>query len=581
MKTMRFIAAGMAMAIVLSLSACSGTGSSPMPDLSPGGTTSMPTQASSPSTEPAASPTGTPTTPAGTEGPSTSPGIPSSATTPTTPPTQPVDPTPTTPSPSPTQTPRIQVSRLVDTPDGHTYLMANDQPLLLYGVQLRLDDYLAGTLNQDKLDGLENYFRKSKELGFRLVVVSIPWNRVEFLPGEFDFDLLLGTAIGYAEKYDLLIDVNWFGALFAGWPNMAPPDILQDRVEYPRLDGELADPFDLRDLSVGQREASAMKALMKYLAVRDRTHRVVCMTVGQEPDMKPVTGVLWGGQRDAILQNLLRPVGMAVQESDIGIVTRAYVTIDVFNLKALHETEGIDLVGNDPYKHNPYDLKQIIARTVFPGNIPHAAENGAQYASYFRLVFAALDEASGYLAYELRTTGAWRNYDFGFFRKTTPEEDRWIERDGTQEVAYYWDGVEPGPENRTSDIRAFNFALQKFDRVLAGVHKDRIAVFNLRNLESRTETLPLGNSRLTVSTTGAGCALAFLDPHGSHIILMGAEAPVEFQLKAGTSHGAEEGAYDKNGNWQAERQIPISNGGLTLSPYQVVRVPVSVVPTTP
>ena len=75
----------------------------------------------------------------------------------------------------------------VRTAHSKTYVVANGQPYLMYGVHLRLDTVLSPGFSPQKWTLADDYFRHAADLGFRSVIVPVPWPYIQPSEGRYDF----------------------------------------------------------------------------------------------------------------------------------------------------------------------------------------------------------------------------------------------------------------------------------------------------------------------------------------------------------------------------------------------------------
>lgn len=469
------------------------------------------------------------------------------------------------------------VSRLV-TENGRTYIEVEGQPYLMYGVQMRLDDFLAGDMSPRNVSKLGVYFQKAKEAGFNTVVIPMPWKYIEVVEGVYDFKTYLNKVINYADMYNLRVQLQWFGSAFCTWPNEAPDYIQVDRDTYKRVKGKIkgSEPFDFTCKPLLEKEYAAFRAMMDHIATYDVRKRVIMVTTVAEPDNPETTDELWaGGQKEAIL-DMIGKLSDIVHESGRDVVARTYYTWNIDNADDIFEIGGgKDIVGRDPYRFDINEFKSMINQYEIPGNLSHAAENGAQYKNLINLVLAAFDEGAGYLLYELRTTGGWRNYDFGLYRKTEPYLDEWIERDGSAKVAYFWDEKHIDTEVRMDEVRAFNKLIYKADRKIALSPKDKNAAFNLGNSETMVdETKQVGSKLIRYFSKIGGEAFAIEDDSGDIILISlkdGSAFTFDVPLLQGNTFSI--GYYDTKNEWIEESAREFDDTTVVLNANEVARVP--------
>lgn len=401
------------------------------------------------------------------------------------------------------------VSRIANR-NGRRYIEYNGKPYLMYGVQLRMDEAEELTPCSD----WETNFSKAQELGFHSVMVPLRWRSFEPEEGCYAFRKL-ENYIGWADKYDLDVQLLWFGSNVCGRQKSVPAYILDDVETYPKLADGIY--IDLSRTAILDREKQALSQVMSWLYRNDTNHRTSMLQIENEPDY----GSGWQNQYVQCLR-YLDELGRLVKESDYSVVTRVNITASE-NLKSNHVPEdilalnGIDMVGVDIYIKDTdfYDgWIEKLSTGDMAGNLAHIAEGGGQMEPLVRLIAHTFSHGAGYLIYELRTVRK-NDYDFGVFRNST---EKWEYRDGTALAQYQWTAGEFIRENDTKALIAFNKAIHSLAEQIAVANKgefrllENAQAFWLDGCRGIWETTETGSGNFAVLLCGADGAHYFFSP---------------------------------------------------------------------
>lgn len=350
----------------------------------------------------------------------------------------------------------VLVTRVNTTEFGDTYIEYNGEPLLYNGIQIRTDAFM----NTDKwtVEDLEVLFKTAKECGFNMVQVPLEWADIEIAKDVYDFYYLF-KVLEYARKYDLKVELLWFGTNMCGDTHSytVPDYILKDGKTYPKFDAPRTGEFwsyyglmwylDFDDPDLLEREGLALEKCMDFIYEYDSTHgtpkSVVGVQIHNEPDIfarwrivtadkevkNPETGEMFT-KEDAFATVLpaLDYLGKVVKNHKYKVITRVNIatltkgdgdgessgiykgdgsitTIRDF-AKDIYNLEGIDIVGDDCYDALLNDVKgiQLMLKDQLEGNYAHIAENDGNYANTPSLMLTSAVTKSGYIVYELATS---------------------------------------------------------------------------------------------------------------------------------------------------------------------------------
>ena len=175
-------------------------------------------------------------------------------------------------------------------------LTVEGKPFLMLGAQLRTDYFRQ--LDGRRLDQLDDYFSLSKGLNITCIQVPVAWSDVET---EYDVytDETIRAYINYCEKYDMKLEILWFGSYMCGYSveGYIPQYVIQDTKTYPELkpsaayNGWLGKQFYLSpgNTALVNREVKAVAKMMEFIDAIDKElgcpHTVIGIQVENEPDM--------------------------------------------------------------------------------------------------------------------------------------------------------------------------------------------------------------------------------------------------------------------------------------------------------
>jgi len=462
----------------------------------------------------------------------------------------------------------IPVSKLVRTASKN-YIEYNGLPYLIYGIQLRIDDYLGSNPYSDgtKLANVDQYFQYASIAGFKDVSVPIPWNYIETDDNTFNFTLI-DSYLASANKYNLRLQFLWFGSDVCGWSNV-PGYISKDKTTYPLISAVASAPVVLRTASLIEKESRAVGNLMNYIGQKDLNKRVVFIQVENEPDHIGPTNTMWAGGQKAAGYHLLDTLGQVIHNSTADMITRvnlAGYTTDASDFGAL---KGINIVGRDFYADALSSFQTGSGYFGYPWNVNYTPENGSQYKNIVNLTLAAFDKGAGYLNYELRTT-AWRatQYDLGLYRSTSNND--WIMRDGSKLVPYSLTNTNLQTEVNMSEVQNFNSMIYKADKRIAMSSDSNNAAFNLSDAQTEVnETKTFSKYTVTYTSPVGGEAFALEDEDGD-VILMSLKDKSSFTFqRLPTNFHLSIGYFDDSNLWHQTSSRNISGNNVTLNANEV------------
>ena len=163
------------------------------------------------------------------------------------------------------------IPRLLRTP--HPRLLVDGEPFLILGLQWDCNSCYTA-------DEMVPLFAEAARLGCNTAVTPVYWQQIEPEPGQFDFSTI-DLRLAACREAGLRLVPLWF----AGYKNAeccyAPRDIREDHTQYRKVhrpDGSLQ-PTSLCPTGSAalERDCTAFRALMAYLAEHDSQERTVIM----------------------------------------------------------------------------------------------------------------------------------------------------------------------------------------------------------------------------------------------------------------------------------------------------------------
>jgi hypothetical protein len=480
---------------------------------------------------------------------------------------------------------RAEPKKLVSylkTVNGKTFVVVNERPYLMYGVQVRLDwlmpDFTAATWAL-----AASCFDHAKALGFNTINVPVHWATMEPKEGVYDFSTYLDKVIDNANRAGLYVHVLWYGSDVCGFA-VVPQYVADDKTRFPRLASN-SNFYDLSSENLIGREKAAVAAMMAHIAAYDTTNRIIMIQCENEPDGagERETTIKWGdpvdmaqkmydGSQFVAANALINAIGETVHQGPLKIVTRinigsTYRAKDCFEARPAI-APGVDIYGVDTYSSTPSVTKQDLNAIPVSStaNVAHQPEGGAAFGNLFNLVLSNLEEGGGFMLYELRTSAPDSNS--GLYKYST-DLSNWIERDGTQTL---WKGM---TEIKTSTVAPFNKMIYKADQKLAVVRKGQAAAFNVDNKPGNwTENRTVGTTSVQYETWDGAPAFALQDDNGD-LILMNLTDGNVFTVDPSytSSAGASIGYFDQDNRWVEQYTHQFKGNTLLLWKTEVARLP--------
>lgn len=190
--------------------------------------------------------------------------------------------------------------------DGRHALLVDGAPFLVLGGQVHNSSNYPAPLEQ--------VWPAIEELGANTVSVSVAWEQIEPVEGEFDFSFV-DHLLEQAREHDKKLVLLWFATWKNNGPNYAPRWVKLDNQRFPRVileDGTVLNSLSPHAGSTLEADKKAFAALMAHLREHDTDRRVILV----QPQNEPGT---YGGVRD------FSPMAQAVFEGPVPQVLLDYL----------------------------------------------------------------------------------------------------------------------------------------------------------------------------------------------------------------------------------------------------------------
>lgn len=475
----------------------------------------------------------------------------------------------------------IEASRVIYDSSGN-YIRFHGRPYLLSGIQIRPDRVIEQfdvSTDEEFTEYVEPLFRYCAEMGYKTVIFPIKWEQVEFGKDEYSF-VLLQRYYAYAKKYDLTVQLLWFGSDNCGWNIFAPKYILEDTTTYSRLSC-YPDVLDYSNANLIERECLVFQKLLDWLYENDKDCRTVSIQLLNEanhpahkgavlPPLHDITdeifdAVAWCvGQKSAIL-HIIHELGKLVKTGPYRCVTRVnlvaptYIWQNDAKYRGLAEevlAEGnVDIVGYDSYSTG-INMRTINILKSIKTNVAHWAEFGAGASNYVPMVLLTLSNRAGILGYHLKSV--YKSPGAAIFNSM---DNEWTWSTGEQyenSDLYRVDAYE---------VKALNIVLSKASEQIALNDVTKTHVFNTTRATTSNETAEIDGVEITFTNNEAngfgGCGYATMISN-SEMLVFATRGNSSFKFAGKTVATAEAGSY-VNGIWMVDEQIAVLDNAFHIS----------------
>ncbi len=195
--------------------------------------------------------------------------------------------------------------------DGKHALLVDGEPFLILGGQVHNSSNYPAPL--------EEVWPAIEDLGANTVSVSIAWEQIEPVEGQFDFSFV-DHLLEQARENEKRLILLWFATWKNNGPNYAPRWVKLDNDRFPRVvraDGHVLNSLSPHAQATLDADRKAFAALMAHLRDHDAQRTVIFVQPQNEPgtyggvrDFSPLAQKVFEGQvPEALLKHLGKPPG--------------------------------------------------------------------------------------------------------------------------------------------------------------------------------------------------------------------------------------------------------------------------------
>lgn len=473
----------------------------------------------------------------------------------------------------------------------------NGNPQLILSSLLRTDL----SLNADffKANELEDYFAIAKETGFNTFDLVITRREVEPSKNKYNFDDLK-VYLDYAKKYDLKLNILWYGSIVDGETHGAnvPQYILNNKKTYPLLvdlfDGGVYGRYCILDWSnknLVSREQKALYSLCNYIASRceEETLKdpVVMIQLGQGVDRfyrwrigqytipGKETALMSQDEAEEMTNYYLNEMGRAVKYSSYKALTRAEFCeqSSVINyVRNAKNNEFVDMVC-PTYLHDVSAMRNGIKSFVeeYEDMAVINVENWANDINYKATLANISLGASGYTCYQLSAPIYYPELPNGALY------ERYNASGTTLEEKFTPKGT------RVEDTKSVVNALNNAYIPAATTSRANFASFGFDNRISSNEQAQkiYLNSGILIDYNKAISSIGFAIYSSSYLYCYSKE-DAQMKFTNCSLITASEGNIDENGDWNPLQTVSLAeNTTLSLAGGKTYRIKVASVDALP
>lgn len=473
----------------------------------------------------------------------------------------------------------------------------NGNPQLILSSLLRTDL----SLNADffKANELEDYFAIAKETGFNTFDLVITRREVEPSKNKYNFDDLK-VYLDYAKKYDLKLNILWYGSIVDGETHGAnvPQYILNNKKTYPLLvdlfDGGVYGRYCILDWSnknLVSREQKALYSLCNYIASRceEETLKdpVVMIQLGQGVDRfyrwrigqytipGKETALMSQDEAEEMTNYYLNEMGRAVKYSSYKALTRAEFCeqSSVINyVRNAKNNEFVDMVC-PTYLHDVSAMRNGIKSFVeeYEDMAVINVENWANDINYKATLANISLGASGYTCYQLSAPIYYPELPNGTLY------ERYNASGTTLEEKFTPKGT------RVEDTKSVVNALNNVYIPAVTTSRSNFASFGFDNRISSNEQAQkiYLNSGILIDYNKAISSIGFAIYSSSYLYCYSKE-DAQMKFTNCSLITASEGNIDENGDWNPLQTVSLAeNTTLSLAGGKTYRIKVASVDNLP
>lgn len=462
-------------------------------------------------------------------------------------------------------------------------LNRKEVPQIILSSLLRTDLFINADFKN--ASEMEDYFAIAKETNMNTIELSIMWSQIEKSYDNYDYTDLK-CYLDFAKKYDLKINLEWYGSFVDGETHMSNvPNYINDSSTYPII----KDMFDFANFgrckildwsneNLLNREQKAIYNMMNYIyswnLENDNYDPVIMVQIGQGVDRFQRWRVDAYDIQDMtserawnLAKKYLNEVGKGVKYSKYKAITRSEFCEQnavVNYVRDIKDLEYIDVVS-PTYLHEIASTKNGIKsfNDEYSEMFLMNSENWASDINHKQTLATFAMGASGYVSYQLSCPLYFPESPNGALYKRYNESGTTLEEKFVEN------------NTRATDTKNINKALLDAYIGVANAPRNRFASFGLNNLlnskEEREQKIYLNNG-LMFKYSNPNNALGFAISDGNYVYAYSSKDAL-LEIGNCTITMAQSGSFNKSGEWDISSSVTLENNSiLNLNAGKVYRI---------
>lgn len=462
-------------------------------------------------------------------------------------------------------------------------LNRKEVPQIILSSLLRTDLFINADFKN--ASEMEDYFAIAKETNMNTIELSIMWSQIEKSYDNYDYTDLK-CYLDFAKKYDLKINLEWYGSFVDGETHMSNvPNYINDSSTYPII----KDMFDFANFgrckildwsneNLLNREQKAIYNMMNYIyswnLENDNYDPVIMVQIGQGVDRFQRWRVDAYDIQDMtserawnLAKKYLNEVGKGVKYSKYKAITRSEFCEQnavVNYVRDIKDLEYIDVVS-PTYLHEIASTKNGIKsfNDEYSEMFLMNSENWASDINHKQTLATFAMGASGYVSYQLSCPLYFPESPNGALYKRYNESGTTLEEKFVEN------------NTRATDTKNINKALLDAYIGVANAPRNRFASFGLNNLlnsKEESEQKIYLNNGLMFKYSNPNSALGFAISDGNYVYAYSSKDAL-LEIGNCTITMAQSGSFNKSGEWDISSSVTLENNSiLNLNAGKVYRI---------
>lgn len=462
-------------------------------------------------------------------------------------------------------------------------LNRKEVPQIILSSLLRTDLFINADFKN--ASEMEDYFAIAKETNMNTIELSIMWSQIEKSYDNYDYTDLK-CYLDFAKKYDLKINLEWYGSFVDGETHMSNvPNYINDSSTYPII----KDMFDFANFgrckildwsneNLLNREQKAIYNMMNYIyswnLENDNYDPIIMVQIGQGVDRFQRWRVDAYDIQDMtserawnLAKKYLNEVGKGVKYSKYKAITRSEFCEQnavVNYVRDIKDLEYIDVVS-PTYLHEIASTKNGIKsfNDEYSEMFLMNSENWASDINHKQTLATFAMGASGYVSYQLSCPLYFPESPNGALYKRYNESGTTLEEKFVEN------------NTRATDTKNINKALLDAYIGVANAPRNRFASFGLNNLlnsKEESEQKIYLNNGLMFKYSNPNDALGFAISDGNYVYAFSSKDAL-LEIGNCTITMAQSGSFNKSGEWDISSSVTLENNSiLNLNAGKVYRI---------